>query len=177
MTPTLSDNQKRLYLETQTNADSDAMICDDSRDTSEIGEGSLVLGSLEDVHKDSCRGSHVFSGASCSLFCYDDDVVDPASFTRNTSSLEISHSASLPNSPLHRAADSPMRDIRDEILQGTCKHYSPIFKRKSRHFNPRNFDNEGDDRTLEDMKYSQSFKNLETFQKAQLKQKVWILVN
>lgn len=173
LTPTLSDNQKRLYLETLSNVDSDAMICDHSRDPSENGDDvDTMLGSLDDVHKDTCRSSSVFSGASCSVFHYDDEVVDPASFTRNTSTMEISHSASLPNSPLHRAADSPMRDIRAEILQGTCKHYSPIFKRKSRHFNPRNYHNGDEERTIEDGKYSQSFKNLETFQKSQLKQKL-----
>lgn len=177
MTPTLSDNQKRLYLETLTNVDSDAMICDHSRDPSESGEDvNTMLGSLDDVHKDTCRGNSIFSGASCSVFHYDDEVVDPASFTRNTSTMEISHSASLPNSPLHRAADSPLREIREEILQGTCKHYSPIFKRKSRHFNPRNYHNEGEDHTMDDGKYSQNFKNLETFQKAQLKQKVYITI-
>ncbi|XP_062585793.1 tubby-related protein 4-like [Saccostrea cucullata] len=173
LTPTFSDNQKRLYLETLTNVDSDAIICDHSPEPSEIGEESnTMLGSLEDVHKDTCKSNSVFSGASCSMFHYDDEVVDPASFTRKTSSLEICHSASLPNSPLHRAADSPMRDIREEILQGTCKHYSPIFKRKSRHFNPRSYQHKENDQAFEDIKYSQSFKNLETFQKTQLKQKL-----
>lgn len=91
--------------------------------------------------------------------------------------LDITQTASLPSSPLHRLhkPNSPTMKLKEEVINGKCKHHSPLFKRKSKY--PRSVETSEDDcsSSIEDMRISCNFKNLESFQKAQLKNKVRIL--
>ena len=95
------------------------------------------------------------------------------SLTRCMDKFDITQSASLPNSPIHRLhkPDSPSKAIKEEALKAKCKHHSPLFKRKSKF--GKGVDNSEDDfSSVEDVRMAFSFKNLESFQKAQVKQKV-----
>ena len=96
-----------------------------------------------------------------------------SSLTRHMDKFDITHSASLPNSPVHRLhkPDSPSKVIKEEALKAKCKHHSPLFKRKSKF--GKGVDNSDEDfSSVEDMRMAFNFKNLESFQKAQVKQKV-----
>lgn len=96
-----------------------------------------------------------------------------SSLTRNFDKYDITHSASLPNSPVHRfhKADSPTKTIKEEVLKAKCKHHSPLFKRKSK-YNKGLENSDEDFSSIEDVRLAFNFKNLESFQKAQVKQKV-----
>ncbi|XP_052243731.1 tubby-related protein 4-like isoform X2 [Dreissena polymorpha] len=87
---------------------------------------------------------------------------------------DITQTTSLPSSPLHRIHEggSSKRSTKEGLMQGKCKHYSPIFKKKSS-FN-QSLDTSDTERvpSLEDIMLSSSYKNLESFQKAHLKQKL-----
>ncbi|KAL5010501.1 hypothetical protein ScPMuIL_012806 [Solemya velum] len=82
---------------------------------------------------------------------------------------------SLPASPIKRNSklDSPTKLLRQEVLKGKCKHYSPIFTRKSK-YSAKSVDSSDEDITtsVEEMRLNHSYKNLESFQKAQMKQKL-----
>ena len=95
-----------------------------------------------------------------------------SSLTRNFDKFDITHSASLPSSPVHRLhkQDSPTKKIKEEALKGKCKHHSPLFKRKSKYKASDHTDEEFS--SVEDVRLAFNFKNLESFQKAQVKQKV-----
>lgn len=86
----------------------------------------------------------------------------------------LRESASLPASPLRRLdnQDSPTHKLREEVMKSKCKHHSPLFKRKSKY--PRQHDITAESLTnaLKENNQSYSYKNLESFQKSQLKQKV-----
>lgn len=89
--------------------------------------------------------------------------------------LDITQTASLPASPLHRLhkPDSPTKKLKEEVIQGgKCKHHSPLFKRKSKY--PRSVEISEDEisSSMEDMRSPYNYKNLESFQKAQLKHKL-----
>ena len=92
------------------------------------------------------------------------------------SDIEILHSASLPSSPIHGAckSETPTRKAREEVLKAKCRHLSPLLRRKGNHGAGAG-DTLDDDlvlTVLEDFKGGQTYHNLETFQKAQLKHKV-----
>ncbi|XP_053396039.1 tubby-related protein 4-like [Mercenaria mercenaria] len=89
--------------------------------------------------------------------------------------LDITQTSSLPSSPLHRLhkPDSPTKKLKEEVMRGgKCKHHSPLFKRKSKY--PRSMETSDDDfsSSSEDVRLSYNYKNLESFQKAQLKHKL-----
>lgn len=88
--------------------------------------------------------------------------------------LDITQTASLPSSPLHRLhkPDSPTRKIKEDIINGKCKHQSPLFKKRSKY--PHSSESSDDEYSSlpTDFRYSSHFKNLESFQKAQLKNKL-----
>ncbi|XP_050392635.1 tubby-related protein 4 [Patella vulgata] len=91
----------------------------------------------------------------------------------NGSDIEILQSASLPASPIRCSKlDSPTRKLREEVLKGKCKHLSPMFKRRSKH--QAHIDSSEEDLllTIEKINGGTNYKNLETFQKSQLKQKI-----
>ena len=96
-----------------------------------------------------------------------------SSLTRHMDKFDITQSASLPNSPVHRLhkPDSPSVVIKEEALKAKCKHHSPLFKRKSK-FGKGVENSDEDFSSVEDMRMAFNFKNLESFQKAQVKQKV-----
>ena len=182
LTPTLSDNQKRLYLGSQISLDMEAedscRSCDERRrsltsDATDEDSCTEFFGSHDNV-----MDSDVLSNITNSLPRHSIDigtyseVVNRDSFTRKNSGIEISQSASLPASPLKRNLhlDSPTHTLREEVLKAKCKHYSPIFKRRSKY--ARDDDNSENDFTVEEMRFHHHYKNLESFQKAQLKQKV-----
>lgn len=98
-----------------------------------------------------------------------------SSLTRNFDKFDITHSASLPNSPVHRLhkPDSPTKVLKEEALKAKCKHHSPLFKRKSK-YNKALENSDEDFSSVEDVRMAFNFKNLESFQKAQVKQKVSI---
>lgn len=91
-----------------------------------------------------------------------------------SSGRKLRESASLPSSPLKRLdnQDSPTHKLREEAFKTKCKHHSPIFKRKAKY--PRQLENSTEEltSTLKENNQSFSYKNLENFQKTQMKQKV-----
>ncbi|XP_070188758.1 uncharacterized protein [Littorina saxatilis] len=97
-----------------------------------------------------------------------------------SSDIEIVHSASLPSSPIHGAckSETPTRKAREEAMKGKCRHLSPVFKRKGKHGvggGAGGVEGVEEDLVLtvmEEFKGGQTFHNLETFQKAQLKHKL-----
>lgn len=90
------------------------------------------------------------------------------------SGRKLRESASLPSSPLKRLdnQDSPTHKLREEAFKSKCKHHSPIFKRKAKY--PRQLEHSTDElaSSLKENNQSFSYKNLENFQKSQMKQKV-----
>ncbi|XP_076467230.1 tubby-related protein 4-like [Babylonia areolata] len=91
------------------------------------------------------------------------------------SDIEILHSASLPSSPIHgpSKSETPTRRRREEVLKNQCRHLSPVLARKGRL--EEGLESLDDDLVLtvmEDFKGGKSYRNLETFQKAQLKHKL-----
>ncbi|KAK3096559.1 hypothetical protein FSP39_001289 [Pinctada imbricata] len=187
LTPTLSDTHKRLYLGSQVSIEMEmedsCKTCDERRQSfnsiATDDENSLeIFGSNDNV-----LSSEVLNDLTNSLPRHSidigvqaySDVVDRDSFTRRNSGLEINHSASLPASPIKRnlQLDSPSLTLREEVLRAKCKHYSPIFRRKSKYCQDVDDDSENELCTAEEMRYRHhQFKNLESFQKAQLKQKL-----
>jgi hypothetical protein len=91
---------------------------------------------------------------------------------------KLRESASLPASPLRRLdnPDSPTHKFREEVMKSKCKHHSPIFKRKSKYPRQHDITAESLATALKENNQSYSYKNLESFQKSQLKQKVSILL-
>ena len=91
--------------------------------------------------------------------------------------MDITQTASLPSSPFHvlHKPDSPSVKLKEDLIKnGKCRHHSPLFSRKSKLC--RSIEVSDDDNTSsgEDVRISSNYKNLESFQKAQLKQKVTI---
>ncbi|KAL8575279.1 hypothetical protein ACOMHN_001824 [Nucella lapillus] len=90
------------------------------------------------------------------------------------SNVEILHSASLPSSPIHgpSKSETPTRRMREEVLKSQCRHPSPVLGRKGRLDGLDSLDDELVLTVMEDFKGGKSYRNLETFQKAQLKHKL-----
>jgi hypothetical protein len=63
--------------------------------------------------------------------------------------------------------------MREEVLKSKCRHLSPLLRRKG-HKEAAPGDNLDEDLvlTVDDFKAGPNYRNLETFQKAQLKHKV-----
>ncbi|XP_029634225.1 tubby-related protein 4-like isoform X2 [Octopus sinensis] len=105
------------------------------------------------------------------------DSVKESTLNRGLSSQEIKQSASLPSSPVRRSPkmDTPTRRLREEVLRGKSKHYSPVLGKKQHRY-LRLLDSSEEDLSCsadENAKVIHSFKDLESFQKAQLRQKAF----
>ncbi|XP_067676571.1 tubby-related protein 4-like isoform X1 [Haliotis asinina] len=172
--PTVVDLQRRLYLAQQGSVDFDP-----SEETNNVQTFS---------ERNSCDSLVMEEDTSASLVLFDDgqpvghgsvdrgiNVVGKSLFKEteltNGGDIEILHSASLPASPV-RKIDSPTRKLREEILKGKCRHLSPVFRRKTKHSRAVDSSDEDILLAIEEMKGGHSYKNLETFQKSQLKQKL-----
>ncbi|XP_033739406.1 tubby-related protein 4-like [Pecten maximus] len=195
LTPTsnlTSEHQKRLYL-----AASEELLKDAGKDVSELlfdrRESIDSLATEDDsvdfmdshtnlTDNDSITSSPSYSpkSHSCNLkskdfFGDDSSGLHRDPFSISTPDFEINHSASLPASPIRRSpkGDSPTRKLREEVLKGKCKHYSPIFKRKSK-YSATQIESSDEDlsSSVEEIRFSHNYKNLESFQKAQFKQKL-----
>ncbi|XP_052088596.1 tubby-related protein 4-like [Mytilus californianus] len=90
------------------------------------------------------------------------------------SGRKLRESTSLPSSPLKRLdnQESPTYKIREEAMKSKCKHHSPIFKRKSKYLRQHELSSEELSSCLKENNQNFSYKNLESFQKSQLKQKM-----
>ena len=97
-----------------------------------------------------------------------------SSLLNDVEHLDITQSTSLPASPLHRLhkPDSPSKKLKEEAIQGKCKHHSPLFKRKSKYVRVQEHLDHDYSSSSEEIRIPYNYKNLESFQKAQLKQKV-----
>lgn len=194
LTPTsniTSEHQKRLYL-----AASEELLKDAGKDASRIlfdRRESIDSLATEDesvdfmdsranlTDNDSVTSSPTYTpkSQSCNLKAKDlcvngNDSLYRDPFSISTPDFEINHSASLPASPIRRSpkGDSPTMKL-EEVLKGKCKHYSPLFKRKSKYSsNQMESSDEDLSSSVEEIRYSHNYKNLESFQKAQFKQKV-----
>ncbi|KAJ8314830.1 hypothetical protein KUTeg_006980 [Tegillarca granosa] len=187
LTPTTSDNRKRLYLESTAlkEKEDDADEEEEESTRSCDHRGSIDSSATEEENSvDLLDGSHsdLLDRFSPSLLSGGSAVVNNVMFGNsfehfnlNGNDIEINQTLSLPASPIRRSPkmDSPTRRLREEVLRGKCKHYSPIFKRKSK-YSSHGLDSSDDDviSSAEEIRYSHHYKNLETFQKAQLKQKL-----
>lgn len=184
LTPT-SENQKRLYLAPSSEPDTKSadgfepmkvadikcvqrkMSSDLRTERKRSGEGSCNIGYSRDLKDPLDEES-----------CIEDTTVfinkQNSSLLSEFERLDITQTSSLPNSPLHRLhmPNSPTKKLREEVLNGKCRHHSPLFKRKSKY--SCSMDTAEDDNivSIEDIKLPSNYKNLECFQKAQLKQKV-----
>lgn len=196
LTPT-SDNQKRLYLEPGSEAETKSGESSDHEKHTDAKCTTRKLSrDLVKERKGSCAG--YCNGFGDYINEQDNLPLEPfiagedlgvketavlisinkqkTSVLSDFERLDITQTASLPNSPLHRLhkPDSPTKKLRDEVIKGKCRHHSPLFKRKSKY--ARTLDTSEDEdiisSSVEDIKMSSNYKNLESFQKAQLKQKV-----
>ena len=180
LTPTSSDTQKRLYLAASEELLKDLIKLEEQLET-DRRESVDSLCTDEDsstVYLDSranLTDSESANNSTQSIQMRKDFLHNNTSLLRdsyNDLDLGVNYSASLPASPLRRSSnnmDSPTRRLRDEVLKGKCKHYSPIFKRKSKYSTPYEEDMVS---TTDEVQLNKNFKNLESFQKAQFKQKV-----
>jgi hypothetical protein len=201
LTPT-SDSQKRLYLEgyTETEAilpDDETVIKHELCDHSRLSNNRKL--SKDESLLTSCD-SDVIGSDNLGYINQDDNLncdreIQINGITRTQNDFEREYSVlnkrrkssllseverlditqSLPSSPLHRLhkPDSPTIKLKEEVMRGgKCKHHSPLFKRKSKY--PRSVETSEDDfsSSSEDVRLSYNYKNLESFQKAQLKHKV-----
>ncbi|VDI53276.1 Hypothetical predicted protein [Mytilus galloprovincialis] len=129
-------------------------------------------------HRDS-----IYSDASDTETCL--DIADDISIDLKSENVLSNHefypsgrklreSTSLPSSPLKRLdnQDSPTYKIREEAMKSKCKHHSPIFKRKSKYLRQHELSSEELSSSLKENNQNFSYKNLESFQKSQLKQKM-----
>lgn len=103
------------------------------------------------------------------------DAAKDSALHRGLSSKENKQSASLPSSPIRRSPklDSPTRRLREEVLRGKNKQYSPVLGKKQHRY-LRLVDSSEEDLSCsadDSTKIIHSFKDLESFQKAQLRQK------
>ncbi|KAL3883564.1 hypothetical protein ACJMK2_029816, partial [Sinanodonta woodiana] len=181
LTPT-DTTQKRLYLASHTPQEMTTCKTDAaSFQRKTIGKNSDSLFkekmAATDVKMKDTPSSKMESGFSDSIKSIGSEDLRMELFSRHrkSSDVEITQSASLPASPIRRLhkPDSPTKRLREEVLKGKCKHYSPLFKRKSKYYNGSfELDEEFSSSSLEDMHLDYTFKNLESFQKAQLKQKL-----
>lgn len=189
VTPT-SDNQKRLYLEPGSEPESK------SRDSSEPENFSNAKIVTRKISSDLKKSKRKASEGTCNNG-FKEDIDDKVEVTRKSVNddlkdttmlinkhntallsdferLDITQTSSLPNSPLHRLhkPDSPTKKLRDEVINGKCRHHSPLFKRKSKFSQSIDTSEDDDISSVEEIKLPSNYKNLESFQKAQLKQKV-----
>ena len=147
----------------------------DSVDSCDTGDDSAAVSSNENLYEQisSDQENPVLTNGSIENGIHLLNVCNrKSSLTRNFDKFDITHSASLPSSPVHRLhkADSPTKKIKEEALKGKCKHHSPLFKRKPKYKSTDRGDE--DFSSVEDVRMAFNFKNLESFQKAQVKQKV-----
>ena len=188
LTPT-SDKQKRLYLEAGSETDTKSNTASpDHTNTTKVADSktSVSRKMSRDLKTERKRSSE----GSCNN-AYSRDLRDPldgdSSITdknRKNSTLlteferlDVMQTSSLPNSPLHRLHQpgSPTKKLRDEVMNGKCRHSSPLFKRKSKYASHMDTSEDEDMSSVEEIKLPSNYKNLECFQKAQLKQKVGIV--
>ena len=201
LTPT-SDSQKRLYLEGYTETEAilpedepvtKQELCDHrtlgnslkmSKEESLLTScdndviGSDNLGYINQDDNLNCDTEVQVNGISKSQKDFDKEysVLNKRRKSSLLSEVErLDITQSLPSSPLHRLhkPDSPTIKLKEEVMRGgKCKHHSPLFKRKSKY--PRSVETSEEDfnSSSEDVRLSYNYKNLESFQKAQLKHKV-----
>ncbi|XP_052808903.1 tubby-related protein 4-like isoform X1 [Mya arenaria] len=89
--------------------------------------------------------------------------------------MDITQTTSLPSSPFHvlHKPDSPTVKLKEELIKnGKCRHHSPLFKRKAKLCRSIEMSDDDNDSSAEDVRISSNYKNLESFQKAQLKHKL-----
>lgn len=170
--------QKRLYLAPQLSEDMDM------QDEEEFPVTEQHRGSVDSTS--STEADNSFSGDYTSAHSSLDKAINtitnltdilPTFHNDDAPDLEIMQTTSLPASPIKRnKLDSPTKLLRQEVLKGKCKHYSPIFTRKSK-YSAKSVDSSDEDITtsVEEMRLNHSYKNLESFQKAQMKQKVGLI--
>lgn len=189
VTPT-SDSQKRLYLEgcieqeTKVPADDKQVSCDHRR-LSHDQKMVANNGSFDFTGDDSIGYINLEDNLHCDTESLMKDIdPDKGSFKLNKKRkssllsdferLGITQTASMPSSPLHKLhkPDSPTRKLKEELIHGKCKHHSPLFKRKSKYSRSVETSEEECESSSEDVRLSYNYKNLESFQKAQFKQKV-----
>ena len=178
--------ERRLYL-AQNKMDGEESVSSPSEDSSPPGEGKPPKGvQLQSVGvgSDSVTVSPVEETRKKCVFDSLPAIPTTRELNAPTSNLlsngiggsdiEILHSASLPSSPIHGASKSetPTRKTREEVLKGKCRHLSPVFRRKGKHGAGDSLEEDLVLTVMEDFKGGQTYHNLETFQKAQLKHKV-----
>ena len=179
--------ERRLYL-AQNKVDGEEGVSSPSEDSSTASEGKPPRVQLQSVGvgSDSVTVSPVEETRTKCVFeslpviPTTRELGAPASNLLSNgisgSDIEILHSASLPSSPIHGAskAETPTRKTREEVLKGKCRHLSPVLRRKGKHGAGDSVDDDLVLTVMEDFKGGQTYHNLETFQKAQLKHKVRI---
>lgn len=169
-----AESQRRLYLaHSEASAsqacppDAPVPATDQGFRLGECPSDSQESSLLEDTHRglngDGLGGTVLSKHGSL------DTGINVLGLKPELNGLEEVTSTSLPASPIKRSLISKTKKLRHEVLLNKTK-LSPLFSRKGRSRHVESSEEELS--SLEEIRVGQGYRNLETFQKAQLKQKV-----